>query len=80
MDKKLVDIKKENTPVKKLLEFVSSGVEVILTEGKVPIARLIPILHGAGARVPGLHLGKVWMSDDFDAPLSDAFWMGKSGA
>ena len=24
----------------------------------------------------GLHQGQVWMSDDFDAPLPDSFWLG----
>ncbi|MEL6526763.1 MAG: DUF2281 domain-containing protein [Chloroflexota bacterium] len=27
-------------------------------------------------RVPGLHAGTTWMSDDFDAPLPDEFWLG----
>lgn len=27
-------------------------------------------------RVLGLHAGEVWMSDDFDAPLPDSFWLG----
>ena len=79
METKSVDIK-ENTPLKKLLEFVSAGMEVVLTEGKVPVARIVPVAHGMGARVPGLHLGQIWMSNDFDAPLSDAFWLGESGA
>lgn len=29
-------------------------------------------------RVLGLHPGSMRMSDDFDAPLSDEFWLGKS--
>lgn len=27
--------------------------------------------------VLGLHQGQVWMSDDFDAPLPDSFWLGE---
>ena len=27
-------------------------------------------------RVLGLHTGGIWMSDDFDTPLPDSFWMG----
>ena len=80
METKLVDIKKENTPLKKLLAFVSSGMEVILTEGKVPVARIVPVARGVGARIPGLHLGKIWMSVDFDAPLTDSFWLGETAA
>ncbi|MDQ3457890.1 MAG: DUF2281 domain-containing protein [Deinococcota bacterium] len=30
-----------------------------------------------GERVAGLHEGQGWMSDDFDTPLPDAFWLGR---
>jgi len=29
-------------------------------------------------RVFGLHAGQVWMSEDFDAPLPDEFWLGEN--
>lgn len=28
-------------------------------------------------RIPGLHQGEIWMSDDFNEPLADEFWLGK---
>ncbi|NJR57007.1 MAG: DUF2281 domain-containing protein [Acaryochloris sp. CRU_2_0] len=28
-------------------------------------------------RVLGLSKGKIWMSDDFNAPLPDEFWLGE---
>jgi hypothetical protein len=28
-------------------------------------------------RVAGLHAGKGWMADNFDAPLPDSFWLGE---
>ncbi|RUT09533.1 hypothetical protein DSM106972_000270 [Dulcicalothrix desertica PCC 7102] len=28
-------------------------------------------------RVPDLNKGQIWMSDDFDDPLPDEFWLGK---
>lgn len=28
-------------------------------------------------RTLGLHRGKIWISDDFDAPLPDEFWLGE---
>jgi len=27
-------------------------------------------------RIAGLHEGQVWMSDDFNDPLPDEFWLG----
>ncbi len=80
METKMIDIKKEDTPLNKLLAFVSAGMEVVLTEGKVPVARIVPVSHGAGERIPGLHLGKVWISSDFDTPLPDSFWLGEGAA
>ena len=29
-------------------------------------------------RVPDLHQGKISMSDDFNEPLEDSFWLGES--
>ncbi len=27
-------------------------------------------------RVPGLHAGRYWIAEDFDAPLPESFWLG----
>lgn len=34
----------------------------------------------AGTRVPGLHAGRYWIADDFDAPLPESFWLGTDTA
>lgn len=53
--------------------------EVILTDGGVPIARLVavPPPEPAPPRIAPLHPGSIWMSDDFDDPLPDEFWEGE---
>jgi len=28
-------------------------------------------------RIPGLHQGEIWMSEDFNEPLADEFWLGE---
>ncbi|MFM6456673.1 MAG: hypothetical protein ACKPH7_33215 [Planktothrix sp.] len=28
-------------------------------------------------RIPGLHQGEIWISDDFNDPLPDTFWLGE---
>jgi Protein of unknown function (DUF2281) len=34
--------------------------------------------HPGQQRVLGLHQGMGWMSEDFNEPLPDAFWLGKA--
>ena len=31
----------------------------------------------APPRVAGLNRGQIWVSEDFDAPLADEFWLGQ---
>jgi antitoxin (DNA-binding transcriptional repressor) of toxin-antitoxin stability system len=49
--------------------------EIIITDGQVPRAKLVPLPSGQ-PRVPGLHPGAIAIADDFDAPLPDNFWAG----
>ena len=56
-------------------ELLAEDQEIIVTDGQVPRAQLIPLPHGQ-PRIAGLHPGAIQTSDDFDAPLSDAFWTG----
>lgn len=62
---------------RELLSRAAAGEEVIVTDGSVPRARLVPVAPGQ-PRVPGLHAGSMRISDDFDAPLPDDFWTGTS--
>jgi antitoxin (DNA-binding transcriptional repressor) of toxin-antitoxin stability system len=58
-----------------MITLAAAGTEVVVTEGNVARARLVP-LSAAQARVPGLHPGAIQTTDDFDAPLPDEFWAG----
>jgi prevent-host-death family protein len=58
-----------------LLAAAEAGGDVIVTEGNVPKARIVPL---PAPRVLGLHPGAIEMSDDFDAPLPEEFWMGSA--
>lgn len=71
-----VDIKGVFPNLQDLLAFVKEGSEVLLTEGDTPLARLVPAAAGS-MRTPGLHQGAIQMSDDFDEPLPDSFWLGE---
>ena len=60
-----------------LLELAQAGHEVIIQDPQKGKARLVPVAPPAtpGPRRFGLHPGEVWMSDDFNAPLPDSFWL-----
>lgn len=60
-----------------LFALVREGTEVIIMDGSKPLARVSPV--EPGKRIMGLHehLGAAWMSDDFDEPLPDEFWLGE---
>jgi antitoxin (DNA-binding transcriptional repressor) of toxin-antitoxin stability system len=72
-----MDVREFASRINEAFELVKSGGEVILSDGKNPIARIVPC-HEASPRVPGLHRGAIQPSADFDAPLPDEFWSGNS--
>ncbi len=41
------------------------------------LAQLEPASVPTPKRMPDLHFGQTWVSDDFDAPLPDSFWLGE---
>lgn len=76
---KTVDLCEAETNLAELVTLVRAGVEVMLTEGNTPVARLVPI-SPAAPRIAGLHHGSIWTSDDFDEPLPEEFWVGMNEA
>ncbi len=68
--KTVVNIHEAKTHLSRLLERVQAGEEVTIAKAGRPVARLVPIA-APGKRPLGLDRGKVWIADDFDAPLPD---------
>ena len=74
---KIVDVKEVQAHWAELLALVQEGTEIILLQDDKPLARLT--LLETGERVLDLHPNSMWTSDDFDAPLPDAFWLEDEG-
>jgi prevent-host-death family protein len=75
-----VELQEAGTRLPELVQAATSGTEVVLTQSGQPVARLAAVPKPpVGPRIPGLHAGEpgFWMSDDFDAPLPDEFWLGE---
>jgi len=73
-----VTLKDAQARLAELLTLAQAGNEIIIAEGGQPLARLVSIAEPKRKRrIAGLQRGKIWTSDDFDAPLPDEFWTGE---
>jgi prevent-host-death family protein len=64
-----VNIHEAKTHLSKLLRRVLAGEEIVISRAGKPIARLVPVEGPKRPRVLGKDRGKIWIADDFDAPL-----------
>ena len=56
------------TQLSALVDQAAAGAEIIIAKNGKPMAKLVAIRT---LRKPGRLKGKIWMSDDFDAPMPD---------
>ena len=71
MQLKTVNMEDSKTKLEDLLALVRNGTEIVFTDGAAPFARLVPVRCGTTPRVPGLHVGAMRISEDFDEPLPE---------
>jgi antitoxin (DNA-binding transcriptional repressor) of toxin-antitoxin stability system len=77
MATKTIDIREAQTQLNELLSLALQGTEIIFARDNTPLARLIPVSGTTSqSRIAGLHKGSISISDDFDDPLPDTFWLG----
>ena len=68
----VVNIHEAKTHLSRLLQRVAAGEEVTIARAGVPVARLVPLEPKKKKIRPlGMDRGRVWVADDFDAPLPD---------
>lgn len=60
-----------------LLLLISKGDDIIIEKDNRPFAKLTAISGLGKKRIPGLNRGDIWISEDFDEPLPDDFWLGE---
>jgi prevent-host-death family protein len=59
------------TNLSKLIKEAETGKEVIITRGKEPVAKIVPITSVAKKRIPGSMKGQIWSAPDAFDPLTD---------
>jgi prevent-host-death family protein len=62
-----VKVHEAKTHLSRLLQRVEAGEEITIARGDKPIARLVPMAIQR-KQMQGMDQGKVWISEDFDAP------------
>jgi prevent-host-death family protein len=68
---KTVNIHAAKTHLSNLLEEVAAGEEIIIAKAGKPVARLVRVEPKPDVESTfGNWKGRIWMSDDFDAPLA----------
>ena len=60
------------TRLSELVDLAAAGQEFVISKSGKPMAKLVPLVSDAkrALRVPGKLKGEIWMSDDFDAPMT----------
>jgi prevent-host-death family protein len=66
---KQVNLYEAKTKLSHLVERAAAGEEIIIAKDGKPRARLVPLKSEPPLRRPGAGRGRVWIADDFDAPL-----------
>jgi len=67
-----VTIENAERNLRELVHRAATGDEVLITDpADRPLAKLISARKPGGKRQAGTAKGKVWMADDFDAPLGN---------
>ena len=72
MKARQVNVHQAKTHLSKLLAEVERGAEVIVARDGEPVAKIVPFPKPVKNRLRiGDWKGQIWMSPDFDAPLTD---------
>lgn len=67
----IVNVHDLKTNYSKYLEQVIAGEEIILGKHGKIVAKIVPLPKAPKTRRLGAFKGKIWMSDDFDEPMTE---------
>lgn len=59
------------TNLSRLIREAQKGKEVVITRGKEPVAKIVPINKTAKKRMPDMFKGQLWSAPDAFDPLTD---------
>ena len=65
-----LNLDEAKTQLSALVDKAAVGEEIIIAKNGKPMAKLVPFKQRP-LRTPGKYKRKIWMSDDFDAPIPE---------
>jgi prevent-host-death family protein len=68
-----VNISEAKTQLSKLIALAEKGEEVVIARAGKPVVRMTKLEPAKPKIRYGLLKDKIWIADDFDAPLSEGF-------
>jgi prevent-host-death family protein len=66
-----IDIHEAKAHLSRLVDEAADGEEIIIAKAGKPLARLVALEPARQPRRIGLLQNKIWIADDFDAPLPE---------
>ena len=66
-----IEMNEAKARLDELLARARAGEEIVFAEAGKPVAKLVPADPNPRARAFGMFKGQVWISDDFQSPLTD---------
>ena len=66
---KTVNIHAAKTNLSRLVEEAAAGEEIVIAKAGKPMVRLAPVGKKDLGKTLGMLKGKIWIGNDFDAPL-----------
>jgi prevent-host-death family protein len=67
----MLNLYEAKTQLSSLVDEAAAGKEIVIAKNGKPMAKLVAFREPP-KRKPGRLKGRIWMSDDFDAPLTEA--------
>lgn len=74
---KTINIHEAKTHLSRLVDQAAAGKEIVIAKAGKPMARLVPLMQEPKPKKFGLLKGKIWIAEDFDAPLPADFLISR---
>ena len=80
MSEAIYNLYEAKSALSRLVDRAAAGEEIVIAKSGHPLAKLVPLARKRARRRPGGWKGKIWIADDFDAPLPEDVLAGFEGS